>query len=75
MLIKRHPVTSSSLQTVGFDSKLNILEAEFSNGGVYQYFGVPLRVYRDLLEAPSKGNFFNTHIRDNFPVTKIEVDS
>ncbi len=72
--IKRQPVKSSSLRAIGFDHQLSILEAEFSNGGVYQYFGVPLRIYRGLLAAASKGSFFNAHIRDNFPATKIEGD-
>jgi len=40
---------------------------ELRDGAVYQYLGVPLRIYQDLLRADSKGAYFNHHIRSPFP--------
>ncbi len=64
--MKRQPVSSSSLRAVGYDLAAGILEVEFRSGGVYRYYGVPPEVYRELLNAPSKGKYFQEHIRDEF---------
>lgn len=34
--------------------------------GVYVYEDVPAAIYQALLDAPSKGAFYNVHIRDCF---------
>jgi hypothetical protein len=39
--IERTPVRSSALRSVGDDQEQRTLEIEFTNGAVYQYFGVP----------------------------------
>lgn len=62
--ISRVPVRSSALRSVGFDARSSTLEIEFVSGSVYRYFGVSRLVYLGLLSAPSKGQFFNTDIRD-----------
>lgn len=36
------------------------------SGGPYSYYGVPEQVYRAFLSAPSKGRFFNDHIKDRY---------
>ena len=36
------------------------------SGRLYVYEDVPEALYRALMEAPSKGAFFNEHIRDAF---------
>lgn len=69
--MERNLITSSTLRAVGFDDAHNILEAEFASGLIYQYFGVPQRIYNGLLSAPSKGRYFNLHIRDCYPTRKI----
>jgi ATP-dependent DNA helicase RecG len=53
--MKRIPVESSSLASVGYDREISTLEVEFRNGGCYQYFPVPQRVFEQLMAAPSKG--------------------
>ena len=39
------------------------------SGRLYVYQDVPEAIYRALLEAPSKGAYFNAHIRDSFSFT------
>jgi hypothetical protein len=60
-------VRSSSLSKLAYDPQDAILQVEFRDGRVYQYAGVPLQTYLDLLQADSKGAFFNHHIRSRFP--------
>ena len=60
-------VESSSLAKVAYDAQQAILQVEFCDGSVYQYAGVPLQTYQDLLRADSKGAYFNHYIRTLFP--------
>jgi len=64
--IKRVPVESSALATVGYSKKLRALEIEFRNGSVYRYLEVPLDVYEALLKAHSKARFYDENIRHKY---------
>ena len=50
--MQKTAVQSSSLTSVGYDPEAQVLEIEFKNGSVYEYFEVPMPVYRTLLHAP-----------------------
>ena len=60
------PVESSTLATVAYDAGRKILQLEFCDRTVYQYFHVPAEVHEALLGAPSKGQYFNRAIRGQF---------
>jgi hypothetical protein len=60
-------VESSLIRAVGYDLASSVLEVEFAGGRVYEYFDVPLSVYSELMNASSKGAYFNDHIRDMYP--------
>jgi len=60
----RVPVQSSNLASVGYDISTSVLEIEFRNGNVYQYYGVPAQVYEELMNAGSKGSYFHRNIRN-----------
>ena len=64
-------VESTSLATVGYDENLRRLQLEFCSRAVYLYFGVPAAVHQALLDAPSKGRYFNQSIRGQFPYRLI----
>ena len=70
-----NPVTveSSSLTKVAYDSERTILQVEFRDQTIYQYFGVPRKIYQDLRQADSKGAYFNQHIRNSFAHEKLPV--
>jgi len=68
--IPRHPVSSSAISSVGYDPRSSTLEVEFNSGAVYDYHGVPPRVYESLLQAPSKGRFVSRRICDRFPFSR-----
>ncbi|MBE9115249.1 lysine--tRNA ligase [Lusitaniella coriacea LEGE 07157] len=58
--------TSVAIQSVDYDEEKKILRVDFNNGGIYQYNDIPGSVYKELKEAPSVGQYFNTHIRDKY---------
>ena len=68
---ERSTIDSRSLRSVRFDADHGTLEIEFQNGGIYRYAGVPADLYEQLMHAPSKGQFFQTHIREKFSYTRI----
>jgi hypothetical protein len=61
--MKRMPVSSSNLASVGYDETSQTLEIEFLHGGVYQYFDVPSSVHEELMDASSHGTYFDRHIK------------
>jgi len=71
-----NPVTvrSSSLAQVAYDGRRAMLQVEFRDGTAYQYAGVPLWTYHELLRADSKGAYFNHHIRNRFPHAVLQVE-
>jgi hypothetical protein len=64
-------VDSTTLATVAYDEARAVLQLEFRSRAIYQYFGVPAAVHEGLLEAPSKGGYFNRFIRGRFPYAPV----
>jgi KTSC domain len=71
-MVRRQPVSSSSIHSVGYDPESRILEIEFHSDGVYQYEDVGQDIYNALLAAPSKGQYFAERIRDHYAWRRIE---
>ncbi len=69
--MQRVLVGSTTLASAGHDDMSAILELQFRSGAIYQYFDVPDAVYQHLLEAPSKGVFFNQNIRGRYRYQRI----
>ena len=62
----RVPLQSSVLAATEYFPQLQTLDIVFNSGKAYRYLKVPMSLYQDLLEADSKGAFFNAHIRNQF---------
>jgi hypothetical protein len=69
--MRRDPVASSNIVSVGYESSSQTLEVEFASGGVYQYYNVPQPTYEEFLAAASKGRFFASQIKDRFPYARV----
>lgn len=69
--VDRIPVSSTNLRSVGYDARGLLLEVEFLDGAVYQYFSVPLAVYQELMAAGSKGSFLAKHVRNQYQYRRI----
>jgi KTSC domain len=65
-------VESATLATVGYDEVQELLQLEFGSRAVYLYFNVPVSVHEALLDAPSKGRYFNGAIRGRYPFRQIQ---
>ena len=70
--ITRQPVHSHALAAIGYSKRLHALEVEFVNGAIYRYSNVPPEIYRDLLSAPSKAQFYDANVRGHFPSVHVK---
>ena len=61
---------STSLKTACYQEQSAFFDLEFQSGMIYRYLGVPVEVYQELLQAESKGRYFNLHIRNRYSYTK-----
>lgn len=64
--IKRAPVESTALASVGYSRRLRALEIEFRNGAIYRYLDVDRDVYEALIKAHSKARFYDDNIRHRY---------
>ena len=69
--MKRMPVESTTLRSVGYSKKNKILQLEFSSREVYDYYEVPDYVYMGLMKADSHGSYFNQEIKDHYNFTRL----
>jgi hypothetical protein len=65
------PCRCSIFETISYDSGTQVLTLAFNNSYGYRYYGVPPLVYRDLVNAPSPGAFYNQQIRRVFKCQRI----
>ena len=68
----REPVISTSIASIGYDADDRMLEVEFVNGSIYRYRHVEEDMYDRFLAAPSKGTFFNEHIKDAYLCERVQ---
>ena len=62
--MKRIPVDSSCIASIGYDLRKHELELEFRESGeVYRYFGVPPEEHAAFMAARSKGTYLNQIFR------------
>ncbi len=57
---------SSVIRSADYDPVARTLDVTFKGGGRYTYFNVPERIFDALVEASSAGEYFNSHIRDQY---------
>lgn len=65
------PVNSTLLFSVTYAVGESILQLEFCDGAIYNYFAVPEVIVNGLLAADSKGSYFNRRIRRYFRYTRL----
>lgn len=69
--MERTPVASTNIRAIGYDLETQILEVEFNSGSVYQYHSVPASEHDAIMNAESKGKYFNANIKNNYTFTKL----
>lgn len=70
--MKRIPVTSSNIKSIGYDYQSCILEIEFVRGKIYQYKNVQSLIVCQLLFAESVGSQFCKNIQKVYEYEEIK---
>lgn len=65
---------STVIRRFSYRPEARALDVEFVSGRRYRYYGVPEGVASRFGSAFSKGRFFNTHIRDDYPFEEMAED-
>ncbi|MCB0743720.1 MAG: KTSC domain-containing protein [Ignavibacteriae bacterium] len=66
------PVSSSNIESIGYDEQNQEVYVRFLKGGVYVYKGVPAHEFQNLLEAPSLGSYLHRNYKNIYPYERIE---
>lgn len=69
--MERQQVSSSNIKSIGYDIDTLVLEVEFKNRRVYQYYNVPLSIYNTFINSPSIGKFLNSNIVDVYKYSEV----
>lgn len=64
-------VSSSNVESVGYDDNNQILYIRFLDGSTYIYKGVSQYEFDGLLNAPSIGSYLHRNIRNVYPYERI----
>lgn len=59
-------ISSRAIHAVGYDAERRLLEVVFNTGRIYQFVNVPPEIFKSLMSAESKGDFFTRNIRDAY---------
>ena len=66
-MIKRKPIESSILKSIGYDSESKILEIELKkNKQIRQYHNFPKDIWEEFRTTDSKGLYFLKYIKDKY---------
>lgn len=65
-------VTSSNIEGYFYLPAKNMLLIAFKSGGTYAYDNVPQSIATGFGNAPSKGKFFQSDIKDRFTTSKLD---
>ncbi|WP_321515857.1 KTSC domain-containing protein [Marinifilum fragile] len=65
------PVSSSNIESIGYDEQEEIVYVRFLNGSLYVYKGVPIHEYENLLQAPSHGSYLHRNYKNVYPYERI----
>jgi hypothetical protein len=68
-VILMQPVDSTAISAVGYDEASQRLRIVFTQGKgtAYDFCLVPQSVFKALVNAVSKGRFYNSTIKDKYP--------
>lgn len=65
-------VSSSNVESIGYDEQQQILYVRFLNGSLYIYKGVSVYEFEGLRDAPSVGSYLHRNIRNFYAYERIE---
>ncbi|MCP4524236.1 MAG: KTSC domain-containing protein [Candidatus Gracilibacteria bacterium] len=71
MNLDRIEVFSHEISSVGYDENENILQIEFTDLCIYNYFEVPKNIYQHCICSDSIEIFFQAHIENYYESDRI----
>ncbi|MEN6349882.1 MAG: KTSC domain-containing protein [Syntrophomonas sp.] len=65
-------VSSSNVDSLGYDEQNKIAYVRFLNGSLYIYKDVPQHEFDALFNAPSIGSYLHRNFKNVYPYERIE---
>ena len=69
--MERKRVNSASIRSVGYDTRAQTLEIEFSSGSIVQYERVSAEIHRRLMAAPSPASYFRDETEESYTARRV----
>ncbi|WP_366526672.1 KTSC domain-containing protein [Aquabacterium sp.] len=66
-----HPVSSSNVAAVGYDSENQWVYVRFLDSSLYAYKGVPEHEFENFRLAPSVGSYLNRNFKNVYPYERV----
>jgi hypothetical protein len=66
------PVSSSNVESVGYEDATETVYVRFLNGSLYIYKGVSRFEFENLRDAPSIGSYLHRNYKNVYPYERIE---
>lgn len=66
------PVSSSNIESIGYDESNEQVYVKFLNGSLYVYTNVPIHEFESLRDAPSLGSYLHRSYKNVFPYERVE---
>lgn len=63
---------SSNVVSYGYSERFQVLEIEFRNGAVYQYFDVPVHVFHEMEQADRAGAYLAAKIKGRYRYARVD---
>ncbi|UWG96248.1 KTSC domain-containing protein [Dehalobacter sp. DCM] len=64
-------VSSSNIESVGYDEENQIVYIRFLAGTFYCYKGVPKHEFEGLLNSPSVGSYLHRNFKNFYPYERL----
>lgn len=69
--MQRKDVSSSMIRSIGHDAATSVLEIEFLNGAVWQYFNFSESSWYEFESTASHGKYFHANIKGSYPESQV----
>ena len=66
------PVSSSNIESIGYEEANEQVFVRFLDGSVYVYKGVPGQEFESLRDAPSLGSYLHRNYKNIYPYERVE---
>ncbi len=65
-------VSSSNIESIGYDEQNQEVYVRFLNGSIYAYKGVPIHEFENLRDAASLGSYLHRNYKNVYPYERVE---